>query len=75
MESNYIGREFSHALDPLKTFSCMYMQKVSYIPWLRIGAESVAIVAIIVLAFGIDAWYDGAIEQSRADNYERRIEI
>lgn len=40
----------------------------SQIPWLRIGAESVLIVASILLAFGIDAWWDGrstAHERSR----------
>jgi hypothetical protein len=29
------------------------------IPWLRIGAESVAIVASILLAFAINAWWEG----------------
>ena len=29
----------------------------SRVPWLRIGAESVAIIASILIAFGIDAWW------------------
>lgn len=37
------------------------------IPWLRIGTESVAIVASILLAFAIDAWW-----QNRA---ESRVEV
>ena len=43
------------------------------IPWLRIGAESVAIVGSILLAFAIDAWYAGAIERQVAADYESRI--
>lgn len=34
------------------------MQKVREIPWVRIGAESVAIVASILLAFAIDTWWE-----------------
>jgi hypothetical protein len=34
------------------------MNKPRSIPWLRIGAESVAIIASILLAFAIDAWWD-----------------
>jgi hypothetical protein len=34
------------------------------IPWLRIGAESAAIVASILLAFGIDAWWNSRVAQS-----------
>ena len=39
------------------------MQNVREIPWLRIGAESVAIVASILVAFGIDAWWEGRQSQ------------
>lgn len=34
------------------------MQKIREIPWVRIGAESVAIVASILLAFAIDTWWE-----------------
>jgi hypothetical protein len=43
------------------------MSKVREIPWLRIGAESVAIVASILLAFGIDAWWSGRSEVIRTN--------
>jgi len=33
------------------------------VPWLRIGAESVAIVVSILLAFAIDAWWDGVLDR------------
>jgi hypothetical protein len=38
------------------------------IPWMRIAAESAAIVLSILLAFAIDAWWDGA--QDRAEEQE-----
>jgi hypothetical protein len=41
--------------------------------WLRIGAESVAIVASILLAFAIDAWYERTVEQRLEVDYTRRI--
>ena len=34
------------------------------VPWLRITVEGVVIVASILLAFGIDAWWDGAQQRS-----------
>lgn len=39
----------------------------SRIPWIRIGAESVAIIASILLAFAIDAWWEQRIEHIRSD--------
>ena len=39
------------------------MQKV---PWIRIGAESIAIVASILLAFTIDAWWQQRGEHEQA---------
>ena len=35
------------------------------IPWLRIAAESIAIVASILLAFSIDAWWESRQERDR----------
>ena len=37
----------------------------SSIPWPRLAAEAVAIVASILLAFGIDAWWDARVERAR----------
>jgi hypothetical protein len=39
------------------------MQKIREIPWSRIGAESVAIVASILLAFAINAWWEDRLER------------
>lgn len=36
------------------------------IPWKRIGVEETAIVASILLAFAIDAWWGETVEQSRS---------
>ncbi len=33
------------------------------IPWLRVFVEGVVIVGSILLAFGIDAWWEGVQEQ------------
>lgn len=41
------------------------MKNVQTIPWKRISVESIAIVASILLAFGIDAWWDERLEQSQ----------
>ena len=46
-------------------------QSFRTVPWLRIAVEGVAIVASILLAFGIDAWWDES--QERAE--ERRVLI
>ena len=50
------------------------MRKVHEIPWLRICAESVAIVASILLAFGIDAWWDSCSSQSRTAEFLAALE-
>ena len=39
------------------------MQTIREIPWSRIGAESVAIVASILLAFAINAWWEDKLER------------
>lgn len=41
------------------------MSRLIDIPWLRIGAESVAIVGSILLAFWIDAWWEGRAEREQ----------
>jgi len=43
------------------------MKNNQRIPWLRIGAESVAIVVSILLAFGIEAWWQRRSEIEQAD--------
>ena len=51
------------------------------IPWLRLGAESVAIVGSILLAFAIDAWWDARVERTEEqahlmalqDQFERTL--
>lgn len=45
------------------------MTRLHNIPWLRICAESVAIVVSILFAFAIDAWWGASIERDR----EQRI--
>lgn len=42
------------------------MDKPSRVPWIRIAAESVAIIASILLAFAIDAWWEQRIERGRS---------
>jgi len=41
------------------------MKDVQSIPWRRISVESIAIVASILLAFGIDAWWGERLERSQ----------
>ena len=43
------------------------------IPWLRIGAEGVAIVGSILLAFSIDAWNESRVERALEADYLERI--
>jgi len=43
------------------------MPEKSRVPWLRIGAESVAIVSSILLAFAINAWWDNR-QQAAAEH-------
>lgn len=39
------------------------------VPWLRIGAEAVAIIASILVAFSLDAWWDGRELAEREERY------
>jgi len=41
------------------------MKNAQTIPWKRISVESIAIVASILLAFGIDAWWGERLERSQ----------
>jgi len=43
------------------------MQPYPKIPWVRVVAEGTTIVASILLAFAIDAWWDNRTEQKHAD--------
>jgi hypothetical protein len=43
------------------------------VPWLRIGAEAVAIVGSILLAFSIDAWNERRLERALEAEYLERI--
>ncbi len=43
------------------------MQKAEHVPWLRIITEGVAIVASILLAFSIDAWWQRRAELEQAN--------
>lgn len=49
------------------------MANTRELPWLRIFAESSAIVASILLAFWIDAWWEKSKESVLASEYETRI--
>ena len=52
------------------------MRRIHEIPWLRIGAESAAIVVSILLAFAIQVWSEGQLDRRtvRYDN-ERTNEL
>ena len=39
------------------------------VPWLRVFVEGVVIVVSILLAFGIEAWWDGRQDTERAEDY------
>jgi len=49
------------------------MTESKQIPWLRIGTEGLAIVASILLAFAIDAWYENSVNRALGADYERRL--
>jgi hypothetical protein len=49
------------------------MQKVRDIPWSRIGAESVAIVVSILLAFAINAWWGDRLERGLESQQLERL--
>lgn len=45
------------------------------IPWRRVAAEGLMIVTSILLAFGIDAWWEGRRELSRLVGLERSLDV
>ena len=45
------------------------MSSIKQIPWLRVIAEGAVIVVSILLAFGIDAWWEGRQERAEEDRY------
>jgi hypothetical protein len=45
------------------------------IPWARLGAESLTIVASILLAFAIDAWWDGRQAAAREADVLRALAV
>ena len=45
------------------------------IPWLRVSVEGVVIVLSILLAFGIDAWWDGVQERTAEQSVLRGLVI
>ena len=51
------------------------MTKNQSIPWLRIGAESIAIVGSILLAFTIDAWWDQRVERRLEAQQLERLQV
>ena len=53
------------------------MTETQTIPWVRIGAESAAIIASILLAFGIDAWWDERADRALEQEYlvSLRVEV
>jgi hypothetical protein len=44
-------------------------KKWKQVPWLRIGAEAVAIIASILIAFSLDAWWDSQQLAAREEGY------
>ena len=51
------------------------MASIQPVPWLRIGAESVAIIGSILLAFAIDASWDSRIERAEEQAYLGTLQI
>lgn len=51
------------------------MAEPRIIPWKRIGVEAAAIVASILSAFAIDAWWDARVDLSRSKAQLRTLEI
>jgi len=51
------------------------MTRNRFIPWLRICAESVAIVGSILLAFAIDAWWDERLERRLEAQQLERLHV
>ncbi|MGD2123909.1 MAG: DUF6090 family protein [Gemmatimonadota bacterium] len=44
-------------------------RKFRQVPWIRIGAEAVAVIASILIAFSLDAWWDGLQASPREQQY------
>ena len=51
------------------------MTRIQSVPWLRIGAESVAIVGSILLAFAIDAAWDSRVERAQEQAYLAALQV
>jgi len=51
------------------------MTRIQYVPWLRIGAESVAIIGSILLAFAIDAAWDSRLERAEEQAYLAALQV
>ncbi len=51
------------------------MIETQKIHWKRIGIEAAAIVASILLAFAIDAWWSSKSEQARTEELLRALEV
>jgi hypothetical protein len=51
------------------------MNKLRQLPWLRISAEGVAIVVSILLAFAIQAWWEGRKERDEQDTILAAISV
>ena len=49
-------------------------KKWRQVPWFRIGTEGVAIIASILIAFSLDAWWDGRELAEREDRYLESLE-
>ena len=51
------------------------MQRNQDIPWLRLGAESVAIVVSILLAFSLNAWWENRLERELESQQLTRLQV
>jgi len=51
------------------------MTRIQSVPWLRIGAESVAIIGSILLAFAIDASWDSRLERAEEQAYLAALQV
>ncbi len=49
-------------------------KKWNQVPWLRIGAEGLAIIASILIAFSLDAWWEGRELADREHRYLQSLE-
>lgn len=51
------------------------MTGIQSVPWLRIGAESIAIIGSILLAFAIDASWDSHVERAEEQVYLAALQV